>query len=49
MLATTAAGGRATLDTPVTVVEPNETWRRHYADVFAQFASAERHRRGQSA
>ena len=49
MLAITAAGGRATLDTPVTVVEPNETWRRHYADVFAQFASAERHRRGQSA
>jgi xylulokinase len=37
LLATAAAGGEASFETAVAVVEPNEAWRRHYTVIFADF------------
>lgn len=44
LFAAKAIGGSTQFETPITTIEPNEAWRTHYADVFAQFTE----KRGQA-
>lgn len=37
LFALAAAGGRADVETRVTIVEPRKDWQQHYADVHARF------------